>query len=264
MTSHVHASQGGWIDSWVVDGHELIAPWGVECADARHFFSLTDGGFGNRIVINERNLTLDSVGVNFQNRWGESLWELQTQDDWKDGRTIYRRAELTALSPMPLLDFVVRFRFLKKYIDYAMIAGERIAHRNTNIYHQYQSSSVTLYGSIGAIMINVNDANYPNDRWAPWMYVRDYRDEWIVHARLLPRQHDQSVVKWYNTAIPQNVTNLLLRSDRIYQYLLYKSELRPSPKWNVLGRKVFRFACYPLGQLEVGERLRIQTSVRIL
>lgn len=248
-----------------VAGENLILPWGIETADSSAFYSL-DPAVGYRYQIEQESYLHDQQhnSAEVRVKMKDGRFSLKTNDQLMDQRTVRRTAKLTAIDPTLLMDFVVRYRFQKKHFSVAEINGQRFSHTRSNIYHQFQTHHVTLHGPQHTAVITLHDARTPAS-FSPVMYVRDATNEWVVHVRLLPAQWDTEVIKlcnfWYRTrSVPQFVSRPILRSTLAKRALWYRGERAPYRNKLV---KLINPIAYPLGRLESGESLFLDTGCEI-
>ncbi len=251
------ATSDNTISQLLVDGIDLIKPWGIETADSSAFFSLEDG-FGYRYTVIEEDGI--SSAHRFQKRMvvemREGLWELTLDDCIVEPGRIARRAHLRCLRDSYFMDFVMRFRFRKELFTRATISNRHFEHRNTNIYHQYPVNTASLHGEHFSTNIDITNSQVPTGM-EPMMYVRDHEDEWVVHARMLPTRADKEVIKlcnpWAKTRpIPQVVSRPLLKLPLVRDALWYRGEKGPFS--GRIMRRLNPLAC-PLVKLHAGEEL---------
>jgi len=241
----------------------LIKPWGIETADSWGFFSL-DKSVGQRYTINRSENTAEkdelqrtSIDVSMP----EGRWMLHCSDQLlnnSDGSaSIVRIAELVALEDTILMDFVLRFRFLKSYFSKAEINGNQYDHSNSNTYYQHKVSNATLNGNGITAKIHIEDVEI-TDNFSKFLYVRDREDEWIVHARMLPEKSHKDVIKlcnrWCKTSpLPQSLTNILLKSKIIKDALWYRNERSP---YRLKLARIINPNAFAMGMLRKGEKLK--------
>ncbi|MRS01739.1 hypothetical protein EG832_00690 [bacterium] len=254
------------ISELYLGNENLILPWGVETADSSAFFSL-EQGVGWRHSRIDENYQWDDreYRARVTTKMKEGLWRLDVQDQVVGGDSLVRRCEIECLEDSVFMDFVMRFRFRKNFFEYAEIAGNRYVHNNTNIYYQFPVSSVYLKGHGFGVEIRINDALVP-EQMTSCMYVRDYKDEWVVHARMLPTKPYKNVIKlcnrWTGTRpLPQFLSNMLLTSKSVKSALWYRSE--HSPYQNKILR-ILNPNAFSMVKLPIGERLMWNISVRVL
>ncbi len=249
-----------------LDKNNIIFPWGFETSDSWSFYSMEDG-LGYRYdekVLNEK------IEVNKYNRESEIYMREGSIDlkieDHLEKNCIIRSAQSVCLEDTYLLDYVLRFRFKKRLFKYALIGNEKIEHKNQNIYHQYPVDCIRLVGEDLSLNIGIEESIVP-DKMAPFMYVRDQKDEWVIHARMLPVTHDKTVIKlcnsWYKTKpIPSSVSKLILSSKRIKKYLMYRGEKGPYFKFPLM-----RFVnpnAFPLVFLKKDTQLKWKVRAEII
>ena len=254
------------ISKLIINGKNIIYPWGVETADSSSFFSLEKSvGLRNRILYEKYFHNDRNYRVAMSTKMKEGKWALSINDSIKDN-SVFRCVEATMLEDTFMMDFVLRFRFKKKYIKYIEINGERLFHRNKNIYHQFQSSLVYLKGFSFDLKLTIEDSKVPFKMMSV-VYVRDRKDEWVVHFRMLPKIWDKEVIKictsWAKTKpLPQCISNLLLSSVRIRKSLWYRPERNPYK--NRLYRYLINPAAYPMVLLNKNEELKWNVKMEVL
>src|SRR6185295_12854347 len=108
----------------------------------------------------KRRLAMDTVV-----RMKDSKLALSFRDRIIQPRTLSRSVTAECLQESYLLDFVLRFRFAKKFFDYSEIAGRRFRHQNTNLYHEYPVKQARLKwkGRKGGVLVRVTHSNVPNN-----------------------------------------------------------------------------------------------------
>lgn len=254
---HKHKfNEKGCLIEWNINGENIIEPWGFETADSYSFFSQETGGYRNKIVERKVEATKTQNNAMYVVEMGEGRWRLNISEK-TDGRRILRRHTLTILEDSFLMDYVSRFCFRKKFFDIAVINGREIQHRKTNLYYQHPVREVELRGDRYSVKIKI-DSSINAGKFREHMYVRDYEDVWVVHARLLPIKWDKEVIKicrrWYNKAIPKNISGILLRCRQIRDYLWYRGETR---------QPNFPVNAYPIVKLAAGDVLELTTEVEL-
>lgn len=243
---------------------QLIYPWGVETADSWGFFSLENGiGYRNLVSCEKFQHNSHVSSASLRVEMPEGNWELLTCDKLQKN-SIERYVHLKTLSDSWFMDFVMRFRFQKKFFNYAEIAGLKIEHQNSNIYHQFQVNEATLVGNKYRMKLNIIETLYEQS-FACYLYVRDYNDEWVVHVRLLPTQNHKMIIKlcnkWTKTKpLPLLISDEILRKNWLRKKLLYRSERNP------YQNKVMRLICpnaFPLVNLKPEQELMIKAECKI-
>lgn len=259
--------------SWKIDknvitelyykGQNIINPWGFETADSSAFFSLEEG-IGHRYHVVNEQYNFDDM--NYQATVNccmkEGHWALNINDSIVNGQSIERSVEAITLEDSIFMDFVMRFRFKKDEIQYALIDNKKIYHHNTNVYYQFPVRKVFLKGHTFDINIIILDCIVP-DKMEPVMYVRDHGDEWVVHARMIPKEWDKEVIKictnWAETRpLPQLLTNMLLKSDILRNSMWYRGERDP------YKNKIFRRLVNPMafGMVRVPKGQKLMWKVK--
>ncbi|MBI3774795.1 MAG: hypothetical protein HY273_04450 [Gammaproteobacteria bacterium] len=262
--------------SWNVDqgvirelrmsGRNFILPWGIETADTRGFFSL-EKPIGYRHVREVEHFHADAHRSQTETtvRMPEGYWALRLDDRIENARTLRRRASLTSLDDTVLMDFVMRFRFRKEFFPSAEIAGQTLRHRASDVYHQYPVRTARLNGTDFSVYIEVEEAN--NDGvLEPNLYVRDHANEWVVHARMVPRKIHKEVIKicngWAGTrALPSWANSAVLAMPGVRSLLWYRNERRPYPR---IVRRLFNPNAFPMALLAKGRTLEWQVRMDIV
>lgn len=243
----------------------IINPWGFETADSSAFFSLEKGiGYRHRKLFEEYDSSEQTYKAKITTIMKEGKWNLAISDHIQ-GNTIIRKAEVVTLEESIFMDFVMRFRFKKEFIEYAEIADKRYYHRNTNIYYQYPVDHVFLKGKCFDINIRVLNSIVPSKMKAV-IYARDHQDEWVVHVRMVPKVWDKEVIKictaWAATRpLPQWISKPLLGLPSIKEALWYRGERRPF-KSRLVGR-FFNPTAFGMVRIPKGEKLMWKVKMEI-
>jgi hypothetical protein len=247
------------------EGQNIINPWGFETADSSAFFSL-EKGVGWRYEKLEEVYDFDdfSFKANLTTQMQEGKWKLSIDDNIKEN-TIIRKVEANTLEDCFFMDFVMRFRFKKEFIEYVQILDKTYYHNDTNIYYQYPVDKVFLKGKGFDINISVIDKIVPN-KMEPVMYVRDNKDEWVVHVRMVPKEWDKEVIKictaWAGTRpLPQLVSKPLLSISSLKNALWYRGER--SPFKNRIIRKFLNPAAFGMVKVPKDEKLMWHVKMEI-
>ncbi|GAB4227868.1 MAG: hypothetical protein Tsb0021_04980 [Chlamydiales bacterium] len=241
----------------------MIFPWGLETADSSAFFSLQKGvGYRYKILREHIEYTERNRRSCCVVKMMEGKWSLDTEDTIVSETQLRRRAHLTCLESSHFMDFVMRFRFRKEFFSKAFIEQRQLSHRNTNIYYQYPVNEVTLEGKKQRVSVKIEDFLCPSSL-KPCMYVRDDREEWVVHARMVPQAWDKEVIKlcnsWAKTRpLPQAISNILLAIPWIKRNLWYRGERKPFR--NFFMRRLNPQAC-PITKISQGGELIWQLTV---
>ena len=242
------------ISELLVNGENMIYPWGIETADSYAFFSLEDGlGYRYKVLEQEKKTTDNRFYQRIVVEMREGKWEL-----------IRRKATLTCLEDSVAMDFVMRFRFRKKFFEKALIAGEIFSHKNTNIYYQYPVKEAALIGDTYSVKIEAEKAEC-SEKMRPHMYVRDAENEWVVHARMLPSTADKQVIKLCNPwalsyPLPQFISKPILSIPFIKKELWYRGERQHYT--NRIVRRINPMA-YPLVRMPKGTKLNWEVTVSL-
>ena len=248
------------------DGTNFILPWGIETADSRGFFSLEpDVGYRHTRLAEHcladagRSLTTALVSM------PEGLWRLNLEDEIAANDTVFRTATLTSVADTVLMDFVVRLRFRKSLFHTARIADKTIEHRASDVYSQHPVRSAHLEGRDFSVRIDIEESECAM-AMSPMLYVRDHADEWVVHARMIPRRFHKEVIKvcngWAGTrSIPLWASRAVLAAPGMRSWLWYRNERQPYPR---LIRRVFNPNAFPMALLPKGESLRWRVRVQVV
>lgn len=253
--------ENGIISNLTMGKDQLINPWGVETADSWGFFSL-EKNIGYRHFRSDEETRFDhkDSSINLKVEMPEGNWRLSSADSLKLN-SIVRTVRLQTLTESWFMDFVLRFRFKKSHFDFAEIAGQKIYHQDSNVYHQYPVREVWLHGPRYRICLKMLDVLHGH-QLSPYMYVRDFKDEWVVHIRLLPSNNDRLVIKlcnqWSKTKpLSPFLNEELLKKAWVKKNLLYRSERQP------YKNKFMRILCpnaFPLINLAPMQELFIKAE----
>lgn len=224
------------IDNWIISKilhkkENIINPWWFETSDSFSFYSHFTWGNRNKLLHYKfsHNKKKNTGKINVKMKEWE--WELDVNEENKSNEIIRKHA-LKTNTDSYLFDYVQRYRFKKSFFDYAKINWKKIKHSNSNIYHQYPVDEVSLHGK--EITVHIKILDYKGDQFVPHMYVRDFKDEWIIHVRLMPKTWDKEIIKLctfrYNKAIPQRIANIFLKITPLKKYLWLKWERKPYKK----------------------------------
>ena len=243
-----------------------ISPFGLETADSSTFYSLEDGvgyRYGSYLIQDNYKDQSRKRIERVVARDGE--WLIDLDEAVINSNTIMRKAKLTALKDSYLMDFVLRYRFPKAEFETATIARNTLNHKSTNIYHQFDVFKVKLVGEGRKVVINLDNFTCP-DGFKPTMYVRDSKDEWVVHVRLFPVKWNKEIVKvcsaWAGTrSLPRFVSRILLSSDVFRANTWYRGEKKPYSNKIIL--KFFNLVSFGLVKLNEGDAVELETSLVI-
>lgn len=247
------------------DGFNFINPWGLETADSWSFFSLEQGvGYRYKILREKIECDENTLYQEMDIKFHEGSFSL-THKEILSEKAITRESHLTALSDATFMDFVQRYRFKKEFFDYAVIAGKKIIHSNSNIYYQFPVKDVLLQGKELAVKVSIKNAETAS-KFLPMMYVRDRGDEWIVHVRMIPILDSNIVIKlcsrFFKTSpLPPWLTSAILKVPGLKKALLYRSERSP------YRSKIMNFFApnaFPLVSLKKDEQLHWTSEMEIL
>jgi hypothetical protein len=255
------------ISKLYVNNKNIIYPWGFETADSSAFYSLEDG-FGYRYKTLKQNIKFNDKQYKAEiiTNMKEGKWKLNIDDKIIDDKIIERRVEAITLENSFFMDFVMRFRFKKEFIEYAKIDNKIIYHKNTNIYYQYSVEEVFLKGKEFDIKIGIIDKIVP-EKMQPVMYVRDNNDEWVVHVRMIPKKCDKEVIKictrWAGTRpLPQKLSNVLLKWKWLRKQLWYRGEKQPYKCR--LFRKFINPCAFGMVKIKKGSKLMWKAKLEII
>ncbi len=247
----------GCIDKLFVNNQNIIKTWGFETADMSSFFSVSGGGYRNKILKKTTNISDTRHAADLIVQMHGGTWKLNIDEEIK-GNKIIREHQLTTLEDSWVMDFVSRFQFKKEFFDKAVIDDREYIHKNTNIYYQYHVNEARLIGKDFNVIVRTKEA-ISTDKFKLYTYVRDFNDVWVVHARLMPKEWDREIIKicrsWYNKAIPQCISEILLSSGTIRDFLWYRGEKKQAN---------FPLNAYALVKLKKGEKLQLITETKIV
>jgi hypothetical protein len=247
--------------------NNIIKPWGFETADSSAFFSLEkDVGWRYKKLLEEYKYGEIDNKAHIITQMKEGKWELFVNDKIINENTVIRKVEAITLEDSYFMDFVLRYRFKKEFIEYAKIADKIYYHNNTNIYYQYPVDRVFLKGKSFDINISIEDSIVP-DKMQPVMYVRDNKDEWVVHIRMIPKKWDKEVIKictrWAGTRpLPQKLSNVLLKWKWLRKQLWYRGERQPYKCR--LFRKFINPCAFGMVKIKKGSKLMWKAKLEII
>jgi len=256
----------GVVSKLFIDNVNYINPWGAETADSSAFFSLEEGvGYRYKYLKRKHDFNESKNTHSLKIEMKEGIWNLDTVDEIIDDNLVRRSMELNCIEESYLMDFVLRYRFLKEHFEYAEIDNKKFFHKDTNIYHQFPVDTVFLKGKKKSINIKINEC-HSHENFRPEMYVRDRGDEWIVHVRMFPKKSDKDVIKlcseiFKTRPLPEFVTKLILLSKNLKEKIWYRGEKSP------YSSKVLR-AINPNGfalvKISAGEKLSWNVDMEVL
>lgn len=249
-------SKNGFIDSLKIRKKNIILPWGIETSDSSGFFTLNEKGCREKIISKEIVKKNNQISGEVTIKLPHSLWALSIKESFKKNEII-RLNKLTCLENSEFNDFVSRFRIKKEFVESVDIAGKKLFHNSSNIYHQYPVKKVIL-NLISGEKIILKIISYKTIKdLIPVMYARDSGNEWVIHARLFPKNPKIKQIKilrtWYNKAIPQWMSNVLLKIKPFHNFLWYRGE----------RRGYFPIGAYGLVKGNKGDVLELVTSLKI-
>lgn len=252
------------LDTFEVNGENIIMPFGIEFADSHSFFSLTGEGWGCEVEDVSSERSSNSVSTICNIRLHSGYFRLEYTDSFDEKQNhIIRNAKLTALEDSYLLDFVIRYRFVENAFDAAYIDTHTVTHIHKNIYHQYPTDTVLLGNQ--HYRMQIQRLSYQGTGFRPVSYVRDAKEGWIVHMRLLPNVASKWIVKynarWYDRALPQ-LLSFPLRMPGIRERIAYWAERKPH---QLRRRTISRYiSAYPLFHLKKGQQVSMESILSIL
>jgi hypothetical protein len=225
-------------------GDIFFANWGIECSDRHSFVTLTD---------TPRNASVKN-GI-WHLAGGRLKIDLQTAQTAPDQLAI--RARFTALDPITLQDAVIRLVFNKDGIEHGIIAGQTFRHTNSDKYRLHPVKQAELISHSGhRATINLTGSDGAG-RFAPYLYLRDRDDHWIIHARLLPMDRvDQVWLRWANRLFT------LSAPDGLARWLWNIGPARRT-LWRLrerLGRHCPEIQAVPLNRIEPGQSLSLEVT----
>jgi len=249
-------SKKGYVEKIYLGRNNIILPWGIETSDSKGFFTLNKKGCREKIIKEEIKKNNDSILGFIKAELPNSKWRININEKYFK-KKILRKNKLTCLSNCEFNDFVSRFRFKKEFIKSVEISGKKLFHKNSNIYYQFPVKEVIINLVNGQkLKIKINSVK-TIEGLVPVMYVRDSLNEWVIHARLFPKNPKIKQIKilrsWYNKAIPQGISNLLLSIKPIYNFLWYRGE----------RKGYFPIGAYGLVKGKRGDVLELETEVRL-
>lgn len=251
---------GGFLQSFANGGEDIIKPWGVESADPKVFFTNSERMFGPTRAF-DKQIQIYREGVQGQylikSRFAEYRIEIA---ETVQGNIVKRRHRLISLGHSLIGDFVSRFRFRSCHFSTALLAQNRLSHRNSKLNHQFETSEVELGGPHLKASIAVKAFSGAGS-FAQFIYAKDAGDEWIVHLRLLPKKWDHEYVKickqWFNTQpLPYWFGRLLFQIPGFRRRFWYGGEKKiPKGFW-----MLFNFTIFPYAVLNPGDLLEIESE----
>ncbi|WP_404425519.1 hypothetical protein [Thalassospira australica] len=227
-------------------GDIRFGPWGFEYSDRHSFVSLTDQCRNAR-----------QTGDHWQLAEGE--WALDYHTLQTDQNRLHIRAALTARCDGLLQDAVIRLVFDKSNIQTGEIAGRQYRHTDSDRYRLYPVRTAHLTGT-GDTIISVTLDRYDGaGRFAPYLYLRDSCDHWIIHARLLPIDPvDHVWLRWANRLFTLSTPDWLAR-------MIWNCPGGRAIFWRLrerLGRHCPEIQAVPLNNLKSGQSLLLEVTCR--
>lgn len=250
----------GFFKTLRVAGQNCINPWGIEAADSASAFRWSEKPLRLKQNFTPRKQSESESQGDIDVIASEGEWHI-TYDETMSENVITRTHSLEAVTDTYLLDFVSRYRFKKKWFDSAKINRMDITKPLPFAYYQFRTKQAELFGQLTA-RVNVIDVNNAG-LFDQVMYVMEKKDEWVIHARLLPKKASRYILKlctpWFNKAVPDILARPFIRIEWIRDYLLYRGEriLYKKP-WSALAPNVYKLAFLPRGT-----KITIQTRCEI-
>ena len=250
------------LNKLIIKGQNIIKNWGFEAGDSNSFFSIDPVGFKSKHIIEKSRKRNNELEQEILVKMSNGEWKLKTKETVTNNK-IRRTQEIICIKPSEFQDIVTRYRFKKKYFSKASINGKTITHKNSNKYYQYGVSEAKLIGKEFQVIIKTENAKFPNNSFKPNIYVRDYRDEWVIHVRLMPFQWDKEIIKWnvpwYNKAIPQWISNKILKVKWLKNILWLRGERKPYR----FPFSILAFNVFPIRFLNKDERVKVTSSCEV-
>jgi hypothetical protein len=244
MIESVRIGKNYCIEQVLVNGKNIIYPWGIETADAWAFFTQEWRGYRHKILDQYGEEGKDFNCAEFIVQMREGKWHLKIDESW-NSQTIIRRHDLVCLEDSWFMDFVSRYVFKSCIFPKAEIAGQIIPHQNYYRNYQYSVRQVRLFGADLEVTVDLIAIEAP-DKFKPLMYVRGAQDSWVVHVRLFPAIFEKKVVKRVKgvkmaTPIPQPIANLLLAIPPLRNKIWYAGD-RGDWSWPINGLGLVRLS----------------------
>ncbi|WP_417812147.1 hypothetical protein [Thalassospira alkalitolerans] len=222
-------------------GDIMFGDWGFECSDRQSFVTLSQTC---------RNATRSDDDWHL----AEGHWHLRYQTTRQSHNTIRIRAKLTAITDGILQDAVIRLVFNKSAIIAGEIAGQRYRHTDSDRYRLHPVTTAKLRGENGTTITVTLDKVDGAGRFAPYLYLRDRGDCWIIHARLLPVDPvDHIWLRWANRFFTSAAPDWLAR-------LIWNCHGGKRLLWRLrerLGRHCPEIQAVPLNRLRAGQVLKL-------
>ena len=159
-----------------------------------------------------------------------------------------------------LMDFVVRFVWPKEDVERMAISDRVLSHRNSNVYNQYRTDTVKIYRK-NERMLQLKSRATHSSSVIKYMYVRDEKDLWIVHIRLMPSWDSlnngdtyilKNCVSWLKRPLIVNGT-VKSWNKRLLSFFLYRPEKKPIK--NPIIRRVLNFSVIKV--VQISEKLEV-------
>jgi hypothetical protein len=253
---------------WKVGVLPAFIYWGVEMGSDHSFFSRTHSGWRVKQKTVKEHVLEDSFSLLQELELSRAQGILSIEEKCCDTE-INRAHSFCAQESSLLLDFVSRYVFPKEVFEKVLIDGNKVVHKNQNIYHQVlasDQSSVELIGKTLQATIQIKEIDCPAS-FTPYLYVRDEPGAWIVHIRLLPKVYKEIVTKinarWYNRALPAWISRVLFSLCFGSHWLLYRGEKKR--QWSFMRKAVYKLlplSAYPLAEVKKGEKLSLISTCR--
>lgn len=225
-------------------GDVRFSNWGVECSDRHSFVTLTD------IARNAHQ----TDGI-WHLSGGRLKIDLETRLIEPDVLSI--QARFTALDDIALQDAVVRLVFDRQGIDHGVIADKKYRHTNSDKYRLHSVDHAQLTSTSGKhVLVTLKTADGA-ERFAPYLYLRDRDDHWIIHARFLPQEPvDHVWLRWANRFFTLSAPDCLAR-------LLWHFGPTRNFLWRLrerMGRNWPEFQAIPLNKIWQGQSLSLEVT----
>lgn len=207
-------------------GHALSC--GVEVGSLESFYSFENRTLG--LVVGRREclrVTQDQWRFHAAFELPGARLSLEERGELSGPHGV-RRLTVKSDSESSIMDCVLRFVIPRQDVQQAFIGDREIVHRSSNRYHQYENAPVRLQMRSGkTLAFTCPDSRHPSGM-TPIVYLRDERQAWILHFRLLATKPDFFTFKGchrlYNRSFPAALQYIALRSSYLRDRLLYVRE----------------------------------------
>jgi len=168
-----------------------------------------------------------------------------------------RALSLAAIDDSVVMDCVIRFIIAKTDVACAFIGKRQIPHRAENRYHQFPLETVRLEMNGGSSLVFLAEAAAIPMGMIPVVYLRDERDAWVLHFRVLATAPELFAIKgchrFYDRPFPKFLQRLATGSFVVRKKLLYVRE-RVS--------RLIPFQVNGATRLKAGEAIRLRVNWR--